>query len=62
MAIANSVCPVDILYHPTQNEYSSGRVKQAALNCAEKNFDDEERQGMPLLKLAATMAEVSIGP
>ena len=33
-------------------------LKQAALNCAEVYFDDEEKQG--LLMLAATMAEFSI--
>ena len=33
-------------------------LKQAALNCAEKYFDDEEKQG--LLMLAATMVEFSI--
>ena len=34
-------------------------LKQAALNCAEKYFDDAEKQG--LLVLAATMAEFNIG-
>ena len=24
-------------------------IKQAALNCAEKYFDDEEKQGLPIL-------------
>ena len=33
-------------------------LKQAALNCAEKYFDDEEKQGLPML--AAAMAEFSI--
>ena len=33
-------------------------LKQAALNCAEKHFDDEEKQGLPML--AARMAEISI--
>ena len=33
-------------------------IKQAALNCAEKYFDDEEKQGLPIL--AAMMAEFSI--
>ena len=38
---------------------TTGRVlKQAALNCAEKCFDDEEKQGLPML--AATTAEFSI--
>ena len=33
-------------------------LKQAALACAEKYFDDEEEQGLPML--AATTAEFSI--
>ena len=33
-------------------------IKQAALNCAEKYFDDEEKQGLPTL--TAMMAEFSI--
>ena len=33
-------------------------LKQAALNCAEKYFDAEEKQGLPML--AATMAEFTI--
>ena len=33
-------------------------LKQAALNCAERYFDDKEKQGMPML--AATTAEFSI--
>ena len=33
-------------------------LKQAALNCPEKYFDDEEKQGMPML--AAAMAEFLI--
>ena len=37
---------------------TSTQAAQAALSCAEKYFDDEERTGMPLL--AATMAEFSI--
>ena len=57
MTIANSVCPVATLYHPSdsQNEYS---LKQAAINCAEKYFDNEENQGMPVI--AVTMAEFGI--
>ena len=33
-------------------------LKQADLDCAEKYFDDEEKQGLPML--AATMADFSI--
>ena len=33
-------------------------TEQAALNCAEKYFDDEEKQGRPIL--TAMMAEFSI--
>ena len=33
-------------------------IKQAALTCAEKYFDDEEKQGLPTL--TAMMAEFSI--
>ena len=33
-------------------------IKQAALNCAEKYFDDEEEQGLPMP--TAMMAEFSI--
>ena len=33
-------------------------LKQAAHNCAERYFDDEEKQGMPML--AGTMAEFGI--
>ena len=33
-------------------------IKQAALNCAENYFDDEEKQGLPIL--TALMAEFSI--
>ena len=33
-------------------------IKQAALDCAEKYFDDEEKQGLPIH--AAMMAEFSI--
>ena len=33
-------------------------IKQAALNCAEKYFDDEEKEGLPIL--TAMMAEFSI--
>ena len=35
-------------------------IKQAALNCAETYFDDEEKQGLPIL--TARMAEFSISP
>ena len=35
-------------------------LKQAALNCAETYFDDEEKQRLPML--VATMAEFSITP
>ena len=35
-------------------------LKQAALNCAEKHFDDKEKQGLPML--AAKMAEFSTSP
>ena len=42
------------LYLSTPKQVS----KQGALNCAEKHFDDEEKQELPLL--AATMAEFSI--
>jgi hypothetical protein len=33
-------------------------IKQAALNCAEKYFDDEEKQGLPILM--SMMEEFSI--
>ena len=33
-------------------------IKQAALNCAEKYFDDKEKQGLPILN--AMMKEFSI--
>ena len=35
-------------------------ITQAALNCAEKHFDDEEKQGLPILTSTAMMAEFSI--
>ena len=35
-------------------------IEQAALNCAEKYFDDKEKQGLPIL--TAVMAEFSISP
>ena len=39
----------------------AGKVlKQAALHCAEKYFDDEEEQGIPVL--VSGMAEFRISP
>jgi hypothetical protein len=35
-------------------------IKQAALNCAEKYFDDEETQGLPGPILMSMMGEFSI--
>ena len=35
-------------------------IKQAALSCAEKYFDDEEKQGLPTLELIAMMEEFSM--